>query len=266
LLPESIDGADVAPNSSPSSPYAKLKLAVSVLIPLLQLGGAIVQAAMSSTQPLVGSMLAAGLSGFSLLLDLWRYSQGNTVFFPKFLDLSLFSLWIFQMACMLVLEKDSAMSRFLKIYGSCLVTAVLSVMSVVSVLVGRPWIYQLAVDKAEDETLYKKIPGQPVEHDYKQAGFLHVCSVLTKFWALLFLTIFLGGFWNAHFNTTLDDDNRTLLHDSDTLNYIFGVAWGLLLGIVVGQVGSRRLAKREREKLLEKREKMRLQKMTNPVV
>ena len=77
-------------------------------------------------------------------------------FLLSLLVASLLTIWSVQLSLLLGFASDGPTSNFTKVYGGPAVMLALSLVSFLSVAVGRPWIYQMAVDNVEDKTLWKR--------------------------------------------------------------------------------------------------------------
>lgn len=188
----------------------------------LALGAAIVASFMLTTHPLIGTLIACGMSVLGLAVDGVRYCTGRTVSWPKFLDASLTLLWAALAVPLLLLPTGKV--RWVRLYAGLIIPGALAVVSAVSVLVGRPWVLQYAADRVGPE-------GR------KSEVFRRVCAALSLYWAFLFVLMLAGNGVNIIWNTTLKDDNKTLTHSNNTINYVFGIGWGVVITIIGMRTG-----------------------------
>ena len=214
-----------------------------------------VQAFLSSTDPLLAAEVSSGMAVFAVTMDGYRYSRGETGSFPKVLDTCLLLLWFTQLSVLLFTPSSSTISQNMKLYGGCSVTLVLTFVSFFSCAAGVPWILPLAADRMTDRTLVDVVEGQPIEHTQKQFGFMRIMIRLTQMWGCFFFLLFLAGFLNTIFNTTLDQDNyRTLHHPSSTSN-VCQIIFSVAVPTLGHKILSPMLVKYETEKLKKMGEK-----------
>lgn len=182
------------------------------------MGSIILQALLSVTYPIQASAVALAMSFIALSIDGYRWKTGQTRFWPKVVDLSLFLLWAFlTLSIFTALPEFDPVSKFFKLWGGFINTTVLAVISFVSCLVVKGgWCYQVAVDKQTDP----KVTSSD--------GFKSVCKDISLLWGGLFILMAAGNALNVATNMSLDEDYN-LQHDSDTINYTLGVGWGIIV-------------------------------------
>ena len=173
----------------------------------------ITSSSLSPTLPLEGSIGAFVLNGTSLILDGIRKRRGKTKHFPKTIDCSLCILWAIFVALFSSVSPKKITA--FRPYAAVIVNGTLAVVSLLSVLIGRPWIKEHAVDLVNDTTA-------------RHEQFHRVCVGLTLYWTALFSI--LAGLCAivAGIDTTTDSDGD-LRHPNRGLFLAVGIALPFLV-------------------------------------
>lgn len=137
---------------------------------------------------------------------------------PKAIDLSLCMLWLSFMICLLTIEND----RDIRLYMGVFINGTLALISLISTLIGKPWIAQNAADTVSDNEYIQKLENPTVASERKRLGFLYICSVLTMYWFVLFSIIAGLVLINVELNTKITND-KVLSHPNTTVFILMGI-------------------------------------------
>ena len=183
-----------------------------------------------------GYCAASLLSIVSLCVDYLHSTSRHKACNPKLIDCALLFLWVLFVVC---LSFSTSMSiSIVYLYSGVIIQGSLCVISLISLVIGKPWIYQYAIEVAPEES-WKILPEQ-TEPTLAQLRFTFICHWLTKFWGGLFLLMSVGTMCNVQWNTTFDGE--TLKHTNVWLNITFGICWPILLSMY-GKVEGIKMAK-----------------------
>ena len=139
---------------------------------ILNLGAMAVAAFYINTQPLIGAGTSSLMSILGTIADFVQYKLRRTRVFPKFLDSTLALLWVSLFLMFWRLPDDK--QEFLRIYCGPLINASLVEAGIFSICLGKPWIYQYALDHVEPRLFDKS--NLEYNEDSSQ-GFRYVCTL-----------------------------------------------------------------------------------------
>ena len=185
-----------------------------------------------------GYCAASLLSIMSLCVDYMHSTYRHKACNPKLIDCALLFLWVTFVVC-LIFQTSMSIS-IVYLYSGVIIQGSLCVISLISLVIGKPWIYQYAIEVAPEES-WKILPEQ-TEPTLAQLRFTFICHWLTKFWGCLFLFMSVGTWCNVQWNTTFDGETKTLKHNNVWLNVTFGICWPIILSIY-GKVKGVEMAK-----------------------
>ena len=114
-----------------------------------------------------------------------------------------------------------------------IVNGLLCALSILSVVIGYPWVLQHAVDTPKGKTYVALSASASVlsERDRREKrGFWIVSAALTMYWALLFASLSTIVAINATFNTVLHRKDMSLTHRNRMVFLVLGI--GVPFGIV----------------------------------
>ena len=223
-----------------STVYSGCYRKLAICFTLLSLLVVSVTTTMSGSKSLLsrfcGYCAASLLSIMSLCVDYMHSTYRHKACNPKLIDCALLFLWVTFVVC-LIFQTSMSIS-IVYLYSGVIMQGFLFVISFISLLIGKPWIYQYAIEVAPEES-WKILPEQ-TEPTLAQLRFTFICHWLTKFWGCLFLFMSVGTWCNVQWNTTFDGE--TLKHNNVWLNVTFGICWPILLSMY-GKVKGVEMAK-----------------------
>eukprot|EP00931_Biecheleriopsis_adriatica_P022806 TRINITY_DN1454_c0_g2_i1.p1 TRINITY_DN1454_c0_g2~~TRINITY_DN1454_c0_g2_i1.p1 ORF type:complete len:234 (-),score=43.06 TRINITY_DN1454_c0_g2_i1:43-714(-) len=178
-------------------------------------------AALLSWKPLLGAVSALALSAMGLAIDGSMYRRGETRFWPKLMDSLLALLWATLLVLLLVSRCD-----WLRVHAGLVILLGLCFISLASILLRRPWVFQVAVDHVGADMWSPVGPTTPRQRAFKRA-----CAAITGYWALLFAAMAAGVAANIMLNTAIAEDG-SLIHSNRYMNLILGSLWTVAITIL----------------------------------
>lgn len=231
-------------NNATDDPLASLQSKpLLILKNFLSFGAIIVVSISVNTQPLYAAATSSAMTAVSIIIDYSMYRNKTTHSSPKILDVCLLSSWLFLLALFLSLKPEN--QDLIKIWGPSSINIILFLVGETSILVGRPWIYQLAVDRVAP-ALYNKSHVAFIESHAK--GFEEICKFLVRYYDFVFLLVF-GGCIVQALNTHVDHSspNNHLIHDSKIITILFGYVWSAVILVAANMMIPRAIGYKKKQ-------------------